>query len=66
MLQFPQHDEQEVQNIDISATSIYLETKKNVSKNDFIEKFLDEFEKNYDDFLINGIENLSNKGEILC
>lgn len=52
---------EEVKNIDIPATSIYIETNKNVSKNEFIDKFLDNFKKSYDDFLLNGI-----KGEILC
>lgn len=54
-------DENEVQNIDQSATSIALETNKNVDKQEFLEKFLNTFENKYDDFLINGI-----KGEILC
>ena len=54
-------DEQEIQNIDIPATSIYLETNKNVDKNKFLNEFLNEFEKNYDEFVKHGL-----KGEILC
>ena len=52
---------EDIKNIDIPATSIYLETGKNVDKNEFLNKFLTNFKNNYDDFLINGI-----KGEILC
>ena len=51
----------EVKNIDIPATSIYLETGKNVEKSEFINKFLDNFINNYDEFLNYGI-----KGEVLC
>lgn len=54
-------DKEEIKNIDIPATSIYLETGKNVDKNEFLDNFLSDFEENYDDFLINGI-----KGEVLC
>lgn len=54
-------EEDELKNIDIPATSIYNETGKNVDKNEFLDKFLFNFEKAYDDFLINGI-----KGEVLC
>ena len=54
-------DEQEIKNIDIPATSIYLETNKNVDKNEFLNEFLSEFEKNYDEFIKYGL-----KGEILC
>lgn len=53
--------EDELKNIDIPATSIYAETGRNVDKKEFLDKFLSNFEKEYDDFLINGI-----KGEILC
>lgn len=54
-------DEEELKNIDIEATSVFLETNKKVNKEVFLNKFLDNFEKEYDDFLVNGI-----KGEILC
>lgn len=53
-------DEEELSKIDISATSIFNETKKHVNKQEFLDKFLNNFEKEYNDFLINGI-----KGEIL-
>lgn len=51
----------EVKNIDIPATSISIETGKSVDKKEFINKFLDNFTNNYDEFLNYGI-----KGEILC
>jgi len=54
-------DEEELKNIDIPATSIFNETNKQVDKQEFLDKFLSNFEKEYDDFLINGI-----KGEVLC
>lgn len=54
-------DEEEIKNIDIPATSIYLETGKNIDKNEFLDKFLSNFEKEYDDFEKNGL-----KGEVLC
>ena len=54
-------EEDELKNIDIPATSIYNETGKNVDKNEFLDKFLSNFEEAYNDFLINGI-----KGEVLC
>jgi len=54
-------NEEDIKNIDIPATSIYLETGKNVDKEEFLNKFLVSFKNEYDDFLINGI-----KGEILC
>lgn len=54
-------DEKELSNIDIKATSIFNETGKNIDKKVFLNKFLENFEEEYDDFLINGI-----KGEILC
>ncbi len=43
------------------ATSVFLETGKRVDKPKFLKKFLDNFEKQYNDFLINGI-----KEKILC
>ena len=54
-------EEEDVKNIDIPATSVYLETGKNVDKDEFLNKFLENFEKEYNKFLIEGI-----KGEILC
>ena len=54
-------DKKDAENIDIPATSIYLETGKNVDKDEFLNKFLLNFKNSYNDFLINGI-----KGEILC
>ncbi len=49
-------DDDELKNIDIPATSIYMETNKKVNKDEFINKFLDNFENNYNDFLLNGIK----------
>jgi len=54
-------DENELKNIDIPATSIFNETKKRVDKNEFLNKFLSNFEKEYNDFLINGL-----RGENIC
>jgi len=54
-------NEKDIQNIDIPATSIFLETGKNVNKKEFINQFLDDFQNVYDEFLEYGI-----KGEILC
>lgn len=48
-------DEKEVQNIDIPATSVYLETGKNIVKQEFLEKFLCNFKKEYESFLVNGM-----------
>ena len=54
-------DEDEVKNIDIPATSIFLETGNFIDKNEFLNNLIDDFKETYEDFLINGI-----KGEILC
>ena len=54
-------DKDEVKNIDIPATSIFLETGKRVDKKEFINKLLDNFINNYNEFSEFGI-----KGEILC
>ena len=54
-------DSEELKNIDIPATSIFNETGKNVDKQEFLDKFLSNFENEYNNFLINGI-----KGEVLC
>ena len=45
----------EAKNIDIPATSIFIETGKNVSKDEFLEKLLNNFKKEYDNFLKNGM-----------
>jgi biotin-(acetyl-CoA carboxylase) ligase len=50
-----------LKNIDIPATSIFNETGVAINKQEFLDKFLSNFENEYDDFLINGI-----KGEVLC
>ena len=54
-------DNNELKNIDIPATSIFNETDKTVNKEEFLNLFLDNFKKEYDDFLLNGI-----KGELIC
>ena len=54
-------DENEVKNIDIPATSVYIETGLNVDKNEFLNKLLDNFKNDWEDFLLNG-----NKGEMIC
>ena len=54
-------DENEVKNIDIPATSVYIETGENVDKNEFLNKLLDNFKNDWEDFLVNG-----NKGEMIC
>ncbi len=54
-------EKEELKNIDQPATSIYEETGKQINKNEFLNLFLLNFKKNYDDFIKNGI-----KGEILC
>lgn len=46
----------EAKNIDIPATSIFIETGKNVDKQEFIQKLLDKFKKEYDKFLENGMD----------
>ena len=51
----------ELKNIDIPATSIFNETNKQVNKQEFLDKFLSNFKKEYNDFLLYGI-----KGEVLC
>mgnify|MGYP003290953804 CR=1 FL=1 len=54
-------DIEELKNIDIPATSIFNETNVSVNKQEFLDKFLSNFEKEYNDFLLYGI-----KGEVLC
>lgn len=48
-------DEKEINNIDIPATSVYLETGKNIEKSEFLDKFLCNFKKEYENFLENGM-----------
>lgn len=48
-------NEEDIQNIDIPATSIFLETGNNVEKSEFLEKLLNNFKKEYDSFLENGM-----------
>jgi len=48
-------NEDDVKNIDIPATSIFIETKKIVKKDEFLEKLLNNFKKEYEDFLQNGM-----------
>lgn len=45
----------EAKNIDIPATSIFIETNKNVNKDEFLEKFLNNFKREYDSFLKSGM-----------
>lgn len=52
---------EEAKLIDIPATSIFIETGKNVIRDEFLEKLADNFEKDWEDFLTNG-----NKGEMIC
>lgn len=54
-------DKDELKNIDIPATSVYAETGKNVNKTEFLNKLLDNFKNDWEDFLLNG-----NKGEMIC
>ncbi len=54
-------EENEASKIDQKATSVFIETGKKVNKQEFLDRFLKNFENEYDNFLINGI-----KGEILC
>lgn len=44
----------ELGQIDIEATSIYKETGKNIDKIEFIQKLLNNFKQNYNDFLEHG------------
>ncbi len=52
---------EDIQNIDIPATSIFLETGKNIKKCEFLEKLLNNFEKEYDGFLNNGMNDEAKK-----
>ena len=48
-------NKEEVKNIDIPATSIFIETGNNIDKSEFLEKLLHNFKKEYDEFLKNGM-----------
>ena len=52
-------EQNELLNIDIKATSIFNETKRNVDKKEFITKFMDNFEED-----LNNLDKY--EGEILC
>lgn len=52
-------DENELKNIDIPATSIFNETGKNVDKEEFLNLLMTHFEEEYNDFLENGIAEMS-------
>ncbi|MCD8024097.1 MAG: hypothetical protein LUE64_01015, partial [Candidatus Gastranaerophilales bacterium] len=49
-------EKEDLEKIDIKATSIFNETGKTVDKSAFLNRFMTHFEENYDKFLINGIE----------
>lgn len=49
----------ELSSIDIPATSIFNETGRSVNKDEFLNRFMTHFDKMYDDFLKNGIKELS-------
>ncbi len=52
-------DEEDVKNIDIKATSIFLETGVHVNKEEFINKLLTRYENEFDEFLISGAKELN-------
>ena len=54
-------DADEVKNIDIPATSLALEIGRPVDKEEFLDKLLNNFKNDWEDFLLNG-----NKGEMVC
>lgn len=54
-------DNEELKNIDIPATSLSVEIGRNIDKNEFLNKLLDNFKNDWEDFLLNG-----NKGEMIC
>lgn len=54
-------DIKEAKNIDIPATSVFIETGKNINKDEFLNKLLDNFKNDWEDFLAYG-----NKGEMIC
>ncbi len=52
-------DKEELQKIDIPATSIFNEIDSRVDKDEFLNRFMKHFEERYDDFLQNGIKELT-------
>lgn len=50
---------EDIEKIDQPATSIFVETGKNVDKDEFLNRFMTHFEDCYDNFLLNGINELS-------
>lgn len=48
-------DIQEAKNIDIPATSVFIETGKNIDKNEFLGKLLNNFKNGWEDFLLKGL-----------
>lgn len=53
-------NEEDVKNIDIPATSLFLETGKNIDKDGFLEKLIKNFKEEYYSFLENGLpKNIS-------
>ena len=52
-------NQDELNNIDIPATSIFNETGKNVNKDEFLNRLMAHFEECYDNFLVDGIKELS-------
>ena len=49
---------EDIEKIDIPATSIYLETGKKIDKNDFLNKLVDDFEYKYELFLKEGLKEI--------
>ncbi len=47
----------DVKNIDIPATSLFIETGKNVNKDEFLESLLKNFEDEYENFLEYGLKD---------
>ncbi len=50
-------DDSDVRKIDIPATSIFLETGKNIDKDKFLNELIEYFGKRYEEFLLNGIKD---------
>lgn len=50
-------DKEELDKIDIDATSIFNETGKNIDKEFFLNRLMAHFADCYDDFIINGIKS---------
>jgi len=47
----------DVRHIDIPATSLFLETGRNIDKDSFLEKLIANFKREYDEFLENGLRD---------